>query len=342
MSTAGSARRMLLNLEARYYSDPAVFSIERERIFRRAWQLVGSEATLAEPGSYLAVDIARMGIFVIRGQDGTLRAFHNVCRHRGARLLEAGTGRCAQVRCPYHDWRYDDNGQLIDTPWFGQASPFELSKWGLDPVCVQTWRGLVFVAVDPRTPLLEQLGDLPKKLEDVPLESFLPTGSECLSAPLNWKTYIDQFVEYYHTPSVHSPDKTVGIEHYTAEPAHHMMCMLAPAGSAFYGGRWLWAWPNWTLSVFSGGMKTSRVNPLSTEQIEVHFQYFFPDSSAASEPLRRRVMDTTRSIFVEDMRACEQVQANYSSGAYRAGPLHPQHERAVAYFQDQVRSALVD
>ena len=331
-----------LNLDGSYYGDPAIYAAEREAIFRRSWQLLGAESALAASGSYLAADLAGSGIFVIRGADGTLRGFQNVCRHRGSWLLEPGTGQCATIRCPFHRWEYNDCGQLIDTPWFDEPTPFDLQQWPLAPIAVQAWRGLIFVAIAPDTSLSEQLGDLPGELQDTPLESFTLVAGETLSANLNWKTYLDQFVEYYHTPSVHVPDKRVGIENYTAIPLRGMMRMDSPPGASFFGGRWLWAWPNWTLSVFPGGMKTSRVNPVSAERIDVHFQYFFSDLGAASEATRARVINATSSIFAEDIRACERAQANYSSGDYRPGPLHERHERAVAYFQRRVREALAN
>lgn len=337
MTTGTQAR---LNLQSKYYVDPNVHAAERDRIFRRSWQLIGPASAMPEAGSYVATDIAGLGVFVIHGADGELRAFQNVCRHRGSRLLEPGTGRCSAVRCPYHRWEYNDRGTLIDTPWFGQATPFELEKWPLEQIALERWRGLVFVAFAPEVSLSEQLGDLPDEVRDAPLESFIAAGGETLSADLNWKTYLDQFVEYYHTPSVHVPDKRIGIEGYTAEPGRGMMRMLAPPGSSFFGGKWLWAWPNWTLSLLPGGMKTSRVNPIGPQRIDVHFHYFFADVSEQTAPTRARVIEATSSIFAEDVRACARAQVNYASGLYVPGPFHPQHEKAVAYFHDRVRQAL--
>ena len=92
------------NLAPRYYVDPAVYRSERDAIFARHWQMLGPAAEVVEPGQYLAVEIANWKLFVLRGEDGLLRAFHNVCRHRGARLLEEGSGRCQTLRCPYHLW----------------------------------------------------------------------------------------------------------------------------------------------------------------------------------------------------------------------------------------------
>ena len=331
---------MIVNLESRYYADSDIFEAERRHIFRTSWQLICSAASIAAAGSYRATELAGSGILLIRGADGVLRAFRNVCRHRGSRLLEEGAGRCSVIACPYHGWQYGDRGQLLSTPWFDEATPFDLESLALAPLAMEIWRGLVFVALEPRTTLAEQLGDLPQALADVALESFTETHAERLPAPLNWKGYVDQFVEYYHTPSVHAPDKSIGIERYTAEPARGMMLMLAPEGSAFYGGRWLWAWPNWTVSIFPGGMKTSRIEPLAVDRIAVYFHFYFADTSAGTQPARQRVIDATSHIFAEDVAACARAQRNYASGDYQPGPLHPRHEKALAYFQGRVRAAL--
>lgn len=330
---------LAFSLEPRYYVDPAIFAAERDRIFRRTWQLVASERALAAAGDYVATDIAGSAVIILRGDDGEVRALRNVCRHRGSRLLDAGTGTSKELVCPYHGWRYDLRGALAETPWYGEPSPFALDELCLRPLSVATWRGLVFASLAPEASLEAQLGDLPAALEDLRIEAFTDTASQILSAEVNWKAYLDQFVEYYHAPVVHALDESAGIERYSAEPGHNMTCMLSPRESAF-GGRWFWAWPNWTLSLFPGGMKTSRVNPLGPEKIEVHFRYFFADTSDAGAAGRQRVMDATHSIFAEDARACARVQLNYSAGDGEPGPLHPRHERALAYFQDRIRRSL--
>ncbi len=102
----------MLNLDPSLYVDPSVFVRERNEIFAKTWQLLGPVSQVAERGEYVAADIAGIKVFAIRGRDGELRAFRNVCRHRGAQLLEEGTGRCATIRCPYHQWVFADDGRL--------------------------------------------------------------------------------------------------------------------------------------------------------------------------------------------------------------------------------------
>src|SRR6266700_3756661 len=123
---------MMKNLEPRHYVDPVLYERERQSIFRRHWQMVGPVARLKKPGDYLAVDVAGWKLFALRGQGGVLRGFHNVCRHRGARLLADGAGQCRILRCPYHNWVYDQQGSLIKAPWFGEEPEFKLADWPLE------------------------------------------------------------------------------------------------------------------------------------------------------------------------------------------------------------------
>ena len=329
----------ILNLGSECYRDPNIFGAESELIFAKSWQLIASENTLPKVGDYYATRIVGTDILLIRGTDGRLRGFKNVCRHRGAKLLQQGHGNCQVIRCPYHDWHYDTAGRLVDTPWFGEASPFELGRWPLHAIQVQCWRGLVFVALDPEMALMEQLGDLPEELADVPLEGFSLGAARHFDLAINWKTYVDQFVENYHVPPTHAPDKSAAIETFTSTPRRGMMIITAPVARS-YGAKWLWGWPNWTLSLFQGGMKTSRINPLSAVTVEVDFGFYFADLSESGEAGRNRVIEATESIFHEDSSACLRAQAGYFSGSYTPGPLHPRLEQSVAYFQSRVREAL--
>jgi choline monooxygenase len=329
----------VLNLSAEFYRDPTIFAAECEFIFARSWQLIASENCLPKAGDYHATRIVGTDILLIRGADGQLRGFRNVCRHRGAKLLQQGQGNCAVIRCPYHDWHYDTAGRLVDTPWFGETSPFEFNRWPLLAIQVQCWRGLVFAALKPEIGLMEQLGDLPEELADAPLESFSVGATRHFDVPINWKTYVDQFVENYHVPPTHAPDKSAAIETFTSTPRRGMMIITAPVARS-YGAKWLWGWPNWTLSLFQGGMKISRINPLSAGTIEVDFGFYFADLSESGEAARNRVIEATESIFREDSSACLRAQAGYFSDSYTPGPLHPRLEQSVAYFQSRVQEAL--
>ncbi|MGH9365793.1 MAG: aromatic ring-hydroxylating oxygenase subunit alpha, partial [Thermoanaerobaculia bacterium] len=190
----------MLNLDPGLYVGPPVFIDERERIFAKTWQLIGPASRVTESGAYVAAEIAGLKVFVLRGRDGALRGFRNVCRHRGARLLEEGTGRRLPIRCPYHGWTYDDEGRLIAAPWFGDDPSFRKEDWPLQAIRVREWRGLVFIAVAPERDLEAQLGELIPELADEPIETYQAVREERMVFDANWKIYTDNFVEGYHIP----------------------------------------------------------------------------------------------------------------------------------------------
>jgi choline monooxygenase len=334
------APRHPLNLDARLYTDPAVLAAERDRIFRRAWQYVGPAAAVAEPGGTLAADLAGRGVIVIRGRDGVLRGFANVCRHRGARLLEPGRHRCGVIVCPYHKWGYADTGRLVQAPWFGRDPAIIPEDWPLVPAAVEVWRGLVFAAFDPAESLLEQLGDLPAALAHAPLEEYVPTGSEAVAFAANWKTYTDNYVEGYHIPGTH-PSFHAAIDFEAFETTAHRgyVRMTAPPREGyFYQGLWLWAWPNLTISLVQGGMNVSRIDPVAVDRTVQHYDFYFAGS--VGDEARAASVAGLLAVVREDVEICASTQGNYAGGGYTPGPLSSRHEAGVAYFQERVRAAL--
>jgi choline monooxygenase len=332
----------LTNLDPRYYVDAGVFAAERQKIFKRQWQMLGPVNQVKEPGDYLAVDVAGWKLFVLHGRDGVLRGFHNVCRHRGARLLAEGTGRCERLRCPYHQWIYDHNGALRQAPWFGEDPQFNLHDWPLHSAAIAQWRGLLFICIDPDVSLIEQLGDLPEEVADFPIESYRSVEEHRFTMRSNWKTYTDNFVEGYHIPGIHPGFmKVIEFAQFETVARNGMVRMTAPQrNGSIYSGKWLWMWPNWTLSVFPGGMNISRINPLSVDTTELIYNFCFADTSAETASSRRSTIDTNCGIVREDFGICEHTQKNYASGGYASGPLSPRHEQSVAYFQGMVRATL--
>lgn len=328
------------NLDPVHYTSPEIHARDVARIFSTTWQLLGAASRLAERGDYIAAEIAGQKVFVIRTRAG-LRAFRNVCRHRGARLLPEGTGRCATIRCPYHQWVWGEDGSLLNVPWWGDDPEFEMSDWALDRVEFDIWRGLLFVAIAPTQPLEAQLGAAIPELAGEPLERFRWVHEERLVFDANWKIYTDNFVEGYHIPGIH-PAFFGAIEFEQFETTAHdgMVRMTAPPREGlFYRGKWLWMWPNWTLSLFAGGMNTSRINPLDHRRTELIYNFYFEDVSEEGRAARDKTIADNLAVVREDFEVCIETQKNYDSGGYRAGPLSPRHERGVAYFQRKLLEA---
>ncbi len=336
------AGAQMLNIDPAVYVRREVFLAEREKLFATSWQLLGPVSRLTERRSYVASEIAGMKVFAVRSNDGVLRAFRNVCRHRGARLLPEGEGTCGPIRCPYHQWQFSDAGELLKAPWYGEEPGFDMKDWPLEPIHVQEWRGLVFVAIKPACDLRTQMGDTVAELAEEPIETYLPVRTERMVFEANWKIYTDNFVEGLHIPGIHPAfHAAIDFEAFQTTAHDGLVRMTAPPKEGlWYRGKWLWMWPNWTLSLFSGGMNTSRINPIDENRTEFIYNFYFADTSEARAAERERTIQGTLGVVREDFEVCVETQKNYASGAYTPGPLSPRHEMGVAYFQSKVAEVL--
>jgi glycine betaine catabolism A len=192
-------------LPGRLFSDPTVYDLETERLFRRSWQCIGREDELVRPGAFRSFEVGGSGVVVVRDETGTLRAFHNVCRHRGTRLVEAPEGQgLTKLVCPYHAWTYRLDGRLIGTPHMAEAKEFDRADFGLHPVATEVWRGFVFVNLDPKArPLAETLGGLLRRAAPYPLEHLRRAHRVEYDIAANWKLIVQNANECYHCPGVH-------------------------------------------------------------------------------------------------------------------------------------------
>ena len=192
-------------LEPRYYLDPDSVEHEQERIFDRTWQFAGHVSQLREPGAYLTTKAGTQPVLVIRDDEGEVRAFRNVCRHRGSRLL-SGAGQCKRaIRCRYHGWTYRLDGTLIGVPE-GRSfdAPLDKPGLGLFPVRSEVVEGLIFVNLDVHAePLRHQLGELPARLARYGIADLDLFFELDRTQPVNWKIVADNYLEGYHVPIAH-------------------------------------------------------------------------------------------------------------------------------------------
>ena len=328
------------NLDPINYISPAIHASDVDKIFKSSWQLLCPSSRLTNRGDYIATEIAGNKVFAVMTKDG-IRAFRNVCRHRGARLLPEGTGRCQTIRCPYHQWVWQEDGSLLNVPWWGDDPNFKKSDWSLDQVELCEWRGFLFISLSPEISLEDQLGELEAELKNEPIEQYKWVQEEKLVFDANWKIYTDNFVEGYHIPGIHPKfHSAIEFEKFETVALNGMVRMTAPPREGlFYRGKWLWMWPNWTLSLFDGGMNTSRINPINHHQTELIYNFYFEDISEKNASKRAKVIADNLEVIREDFEVCNAVQKNYESGGYRSGPLSPRHEAGVAYFQQKLLEA---
>jgi phenylpropionate dioxygenase-like ring-hydroxylating dioxygenase large terminal subunit len=192
--------------------DPAYYEAERAAIFRRTWLNVGRVEQVPKTGSYYTKELAVAGtsLIIVRGKDGQIRAFHNMCRHRGNKLVwndypgEEVKGTCRQFTCKYHAWRYSLDGELTFIQQEEEFFGIDKSLYGLKSVRCEVWEGFIFVNLDPAAPpLADYLGDMAKGLEGYPFGEMTEVYTYKAEVGSNWKLFIDAFAEFYHAPVLH-------------------------------------------------------------------------------------------------------------------------------------------
>jgi Rieske 2Fe-2S family protein len=354
-------------LEPRLYTDPDLLEPEQQLIFERTWQLAGHVSSLPRPGSYLTARAGTQPVLVVRDEDDQLRAFKNVCRHRGSRLL-SGSGQCkAAIRCRYHGWTYKLDGSLIGVPeQMAFAQRPDKSRLGLMPARVEVLCGLVFVNLDPdAAPLGELVGDLPQRLAPYrieTLESFAPgTGTQ----PANWKVVADNYLEGYHIPIAHPGlMRLLDYKRYDVEVHDHYAWFEAPLRTKRSSNRlerayarlvtpmpglgeedrftWRYAfiYPNTTIDLYPDQVNTWQMLPDGVASTSDVFACYRP---AGTGPRTRFVQWANQRlntlVLDEDIDLVDNVQQGLATRGYRCGPLS-RRERGVAWFADRIRADL--
>ncbi len=341
--TAPPRLDVAITLPALAYHDEEWFRREREAIFATTWQLVGFRAQLVAPGDYVSHDVAGRPVVVLVDDSGDLRAFHNVCRHRAGPLVTDDQGHCSVIVCGYHGWSYGLDGALHRARDFGDATDFDPAEFGLWPVAVAEWRGLVFVRIAAEGPgLHEALGNLVDRCADQPIEQLTYSHRLTHDVDANWKTYTDNYGEGYHVPFVHPElNRQIDARNYRVEVHDHWVEHTAPTrDGAVTAGLWLWAFPNLGLNVYPEGMNVERWFPLGPRRTRIVYDFFFADPSPAAATANADIERLGVEVLAEDQRICEAVQRNLETGIYTTGRLSPRHENGVFAFQGWVRDAL--
>lgn len=192
-------------LPGRYYHDPAILREERRLIFNEMWICVGRSEELAAAGDFVTRSIGPESVVAVRDGAGALHAFHNVCRHRGARIVDAPRGSgLTRFQCPYHSWTYDLAGALKSAPHMEEVQGFDRSRYPLNRVRTATWDGFLFVTLSPRTPPLEEhLGEMAHYFDRYRIGALRRARAVTYSVAANWKTLCENYSECYHCFLVH-------------------------------------------------------------------------------------------------------------------------------------------
>jgi phenylpropionate dioxygenase-like ring-hydroxylating dioxygenase large terminal subunit len=333
-------------LPFRWYTDEEVLRQERSSIFARSWQYGGRAEQVAQPGSFVTVDAGGIPILVTRDADGALRSFLNVCRHRGAVLVE-GSGTRRTIQCHYHAWTYDLDGSLRNAPRSEREQAFDRSEWPLLPAGVDVWGPFLFVNPDPAAaPLAEHLGALPEILaRDIDVDGLVFHSRVEFGADANWKVVVENFLECYHCSTAHpgfSAEVDVNPDRYVLEPHPTFGAQFCRAKATGEPGQFHLLYPNTGINVFPGppNLSIGPIAPHGTQRTQRYLDYFFaPD---VDDDWLREFFAFDDQVGREDTALVESVQRGMNAGVLDRGRLLLESEPLLAAFQAWVAERKID
>jgi Rieske 2Fe-2S family protein len=337
-------------LPPRVFHEPDILDFERRNWFSRTWLCVAREEDWAHNGTYQLFDVAGESVIVVRDGTGDLRAHHNVCRHRGATLIDAqadgASGRLVRLQCPYHAWVYDLDGTLRRAPHTDELVDFDESDNGLLPVRLETFAGFVFVNLDRQAPaLLDYLVDLPSAVAAYPVAEVRRARRIEYEVNANWKVIGENYSECYHCPGVHpqlnrlSPydrgrnleargpwaggwmELVDDAETMSVDGAAHGRPPLPGIGAANERRVYYFVvWPNLLLSLHPDYVMTHQVWPIDAQRSRVVCEWLFdPQTMARPDFDPSDAVDFWDLTNRQDWAVCERQQRGTASSAYRPG-----------------------
>jgi choline monooxygenase len=335
-------------IPSRWYTDLAVFEVDLNSVFPDTWQYAGPVSMARNPGDYFLTTVARNPVIVIRGKDNILRAFYNVCRHRGGPLAIEPQGHCNVLQCKYHGWTYLLDGSLRGTPKFDRSELFDRKDYGLVPVQLEVWENLIFVNLSAKkpAPVSKIMKGITERIapESIAKKKFHQRVIYEVNA--NWKVYCDNYLEGYHLPIVH-PGLTgmLDYQNYVTEVYENYSTQYSgirgqqnfyasPEGMAIY----YFVFPNFMLNILPGRLQVNHVLPVAPDRCSVIFDYFYDDT--VSPAALQKIQDdlaTSEAIQQEDAMICEKVQTGLGSRAYHTGRYSPEMEEGVYDFHCRLK-----
>ncbi|MCZ6471024.1 MAG: aromatic ring-hydroxylating dioxygenase subunit alpha [Gammaproteobacteria bacterium] len=370
LSEVTSDRNASASLPPACYSDGSVFDRETEAIFYHSWIGLGRADRWKLPGDYSAMDIAGVPVIIIRTKAGQLKGFANSCRHRGSQILK-GDGNCRAIRCPFHCWSYDLDGNLVYAPKMENAIDFDPKEFGLVEFRVRQCDGFAFLCLDDEVGELEQwLMDFSEMHAPWALDQLVSTRLREFEVNCNWKAFIEVFNEYYHLPYVH-PD-TLGNFYPEPEDADQVSGnyttqfgitdgnaallaetqdqALAPAkqisGREKNGIRYTWIYPNLTFATSPDSLWMYQAYPITPDRSWIVQTICFPAHTVKRAEFESRVKyyyDRYDAALAEDIPFLEQQQAGLSSKFARPGrfsSLEPSVANFAHWYAGRLASAL--
>jgi phenylpropionate dioxygenase-like ring-hydroxylating dioxygenase large terminal subunit len=337
-----------MSLPGWLYHDPEFFEAEKQAFLRAAPQVVCHVSDVAHPGDWSTLEYLGESVIVIRGDDGEVRAFSNVCRHRGSRLVDGSAGCANVLTCPYHAWSYGRDGRLVGVPHRQEYPGLETETHGLFPVALENWRGFLFVTLEPGAPsVAEMMAPYDDEVAPYRFEDLRAIGRLTLRPrTLNWKTIADNYSDHLHIAVGHpgltrlfgrnyridaekNVDRMQGdlVDKESANPAERAYQRFLPAVEHLppsHQRKWLYykLFPNVAFDIYPDQVDFMQFLPVSaTETMIREISYALPDDRREMKVARHLNWRINRRVNAEDTELIARVQRGMESRSYVAGPL---------------------
>lgn len=349
-------------MPSRWYTDPLFFELEREKIFWKTWQPVGRLDMVQRAGDFFSCELLGEPLVVTRTKDMQLKAFYNVCRHRGAQVAR-GKGNRKSLQCMYHGWTYGLDGRLLNAPEFEGVK-----QWDKDAVCLpevrcEAWGPWIFVNLDPLAPPMSEtaygkiLVEAKAKGFDIARMSLVERRDYEIAC--NWKVYVDNYLEGYHLPTAH-PDlfRELDYDQYRVDTFDTYSSQYAPIRevdendprhrdrryvrtSEESQALYYWIFPNVMLNIYMDNVSINIVLPLDHARTLTIFEWYFeqPGTGAGWESMQQ-IIAFSDQIQQEDIEICHVVQKGLQSRSYDRGRFSVARENGVHHFQTLVHQFL--
>ncbi len=348
------------------YHDADFFKVENDRVIRPSWQVVCHISDIEKAGDWHSLDYAGESVIVMRGDDGKVRAFHNVCRHRASRLVDGNSGCAKKLVCPYHGWTYEKDGRLSGVPNRADYTGLDMAALGLNTVECEIWQGFIFVRLDGGGPsVAEMMAPYEEMIAPYRFAEMRAFGRVTLRPrAVNWKNVADNYSDGLHIPIAHPGLTRLFGRGYGIEAAQHVDRMWGdlvdrPSGNpserayqkflphvdhlpADKQRHWLYfkLWPNVAFDIYPDQVDFMQFIPVSPTQTMIReIAYALPDARREMKAARYLNWRINRQVNAEDTALIARVQAGMQSSSYTPGPLG-ESEVCLRGFSQKLRALI--
>lgn len=368
-----------LSLDPKVYHDPEYYNVEQNQLWKKHWFAAEHVQAFQKPGDIKVVDVGDQSYLLTCDRNLQIRAFHNVCRHRGAKLcIESGNKK--RLNCPYHWWSYNLKGDLIAAPWF-EREDFDRSQYGLLPVRADVYGGLVWLCADPEAPsLMDQMQGFPNEFAYYPFQDLEIRGQKDYTVNCDWKVLAENFMEWYHvgpihpnlakfsTPETHIPNQGPGkymsfvtsplansgsvtdLDQFHMTPGHEELAKHAPKKfNASDTAYFYHLFPNVSVTIYPHSVYTLIMLPHSSGKANEKLTLLQhpacrleSDDDEKYQNKMEQLLDFVCEVNDEDIEICERLDKGMRQSAYKGGMFSTDMEFTIYRFQNLLADVMTN